>query len=272
MEVKRVWASYFSGTGTTEKVVFHLAKSLSEKLGAPLEVFDFTLPKMRKIDTPFENGDLVVFGVPTIAGRVPNLLAKYIKTIKGNGALAVPIALYGNRNFDDCLIELRDILKDDGFYPIAGGAFIGEHSFSKILGKGRPDNKDMMIVEEFAEKIFDKLKTDDKSLIEVEGTPNPYRWYYTPRDRKGDGIDIRKVKPKTDMKKCTDCKICAEVCPMGSINYEHVDEIPGICIKCCACEKKCPVGAKYYDDPGYIYHKEELEAEYKRRAEPVYFV
>ena len=30
--------------------------------------------------------------------------------------------------------------------------------------------------------------------------------------------------------------------------------------------------ARYYDDPGYIYHKEELEELYERRAEPETFV
>ena len=241
MEIKKVWAAYFSATGTTEKVVFNLAKSLAQKLGVELSVFDFTLPKVRKEETPFQENDLVIFGTPTIAGRVPNLLAKYLKTIKGNGALAVPIALYGNRDYDDCLIELRDILADDGFFPIAAGAFVGEHSFSKILGAGRPDAKDMLVVERFAKAIMKKLETGDKSLIEVKGTPNPYRWYYQPRDRKGNPVDIRKVKPLTK-DNCINCGLCAEVCPMGSIPLDNVKEVTGICIKCCACVKKCPEG------------------------------
>ena len=32
--------------------------------------------------------------------------------------------------------------------------------------------------------------------------------------------------------------------------------------------QKCPVQAKYYADEGYLYHKQELEEEYTRRAEP----
>ncbi|AYZ74377.1 ferredoxin [Fusobacterium necrophorum] len=271
MKVKKVWAAYFSATGTTEKVVKGLAKSLAKKLKTEWDCFDFTLPKARKLEMPFQEEDVVVFGTPTIAGRVPNVLLKYLATIEGRGALAIPISLYGNRNYDDCLIELRDILAKAHFYPIAAGAFIGEHSFSKILGAGRPDEKDMKIVEEFADKIVNKIATGDRTLIEVKGTPDPYRWYYQPRDRQGNPVDIRKVKPLTN-EKCTDCKICAKVCPMGSISFENVREIPGICIKCCACIKKCPEDAKYYEDEGYLYHQHELEEEYIRRAEPEYFV
>ena len=49
--------------------------------------------------------------MPVYAGRIPNLLLlKYLTSVKGNDALAVPIVLFGNRNYDDALIELRDIL------------------------------------------------------------------------------------------------------------------------------------------------------------------
>lgn len=87
----------------------------------------------------FRQAILSVFGTPVIAGRVPNVLLKYLADIRGNGALGVPVVLYGNRNYDDALIELRDIMEAGGIRTIAAGAFIGEHSFSKVLGAGRPD-------------------------------------------------------------------------------------------------------------------------------------
>ena len=100
----------------------------------------------------------------------------------------------------------------------------------------------------------------------------PIRPYYTPRDRHGNPINILKVKPKTDPDRCGGCGLCAELCPMGSIDPADVSQVRGICIKCCACVKKCPSGAKYFDDPGYLFHQHELEDVYTRRAENEWFV
>ena len=147
MEIKTVWAVYFSGTGTTEKVATHLAKSLAEQLGAQYRAHDYTTPAGR-VELTFGPEELVVLGTPVYAGRVPNLLMPYVRDhIKGNGTLGVPVVLYGNRNYDDGLIELRNLMRDNGFHPVAAGAFVGEHAFSRILGAGRPDGEDMALAE-----------------------------------------------------------------------------------------------------------------------------
>ncbi|MCI8645866.1 MAG: ferredoxin [Firmicutes bacterium] len=263
MSKKKIWAMYFSPTGTTEKIVTCVANELAD---GQAEVFDFTLPQVRAEEKAFTEEDAVVFGVPVYAGRVPNVLLKYLDKVQGNGALAVPIVLFGNRNYDDALIELRNILEKNGFHTIAAAAFVGEHSFSKTLAAGRPDDKDMALAREFASKIV----LENRGEISVKGE-DPIRGYYQPRDRQGVFIDIRKVKPLTS-DACDDCKICAQVCPMGSISFDNVREFTGICIKCGACIKKCPKQAKYYEDAGYLYHKTELEEGYTRRAEPEIFV
>jgi len=275
MKIGKICAVYFSATGTTKKDVEGIASAIADKMGMQAEVIDFTLPAAREKALKFSPDDLVVFGTPVIAGRVPNVLLKYLDTIEGNGAAAIPVVLYGNRDYDDALIELRDILENHGLHTVAAAAFIGEHSFSYVLAKGRPDEKDMEAVKSFADAAAEKIKgiPDITKLqpIEVKGIPNPYRGYYQPKDRQGNPVDIRKVKPLTG-ESCTGCLICADVCPMGSISRENVREFTGICIKCGACIKKCPVQAKYFDDPGYLYHKRELEEGFTRRAEPEMFL
>ncbi len=276
MQIKRVLSVYFSATGTTKKVVSQIAENLAIYLGVKCETFDFTLAKMRTIEIKIEKEDLVVFGTPVYAGRVPNVLLKYLSTIYGNGAVAVPIVVYGNRNYDDALIELRDILEKGDFKTIAAASFIGEHSFSKILAKGRPDKEDLNIALDFSEMLLTKINQieDYKDIIDpinVNGSDYPYRGYYQPRDRFGNLINILKVKPNT-ADNCNDCKLCVKVCPMNSINYDDVRSFNGICIKCGACLKICPKNAKYYDDKGYLYHKKELEEMYSKRLEPEIFI
>ena len=275
MKIKKVWAVYFSATGTTKKSVMEIVQVVAERLGTDFDTYDFTLPESRLEGLHFSDEDLVVFGTPVYAGRVPNVLLKYLALTEGNGALGVPVVLFGNRNYDDALIEMRDIMETGGFHTIAAAAFIGEHSFSTVLAKERPDGSDIKILHNFAEEIAALIKGLDHVTglppVAVKGTPAPYSGYYQPRDRKGNPVDIRKVMPATSSD-CTDCKLCAEVCPMGSIDRENVSVLTGICIKCCACIKKCPVGAKYFKDAAYLYHQKELEEGFARRALPECFI
>ncbi|NMA25000.1 MAG: 4Fe-4S binding protein, partial [Clostridiales bacterium] len=183
--------------------------------------------------------------------------------------------VYGNRDYDDALIELRDILEEGGLYTVAAAAFIGEHSFSDSLAGGRPDAADLKTAGGFALDVARKVsgiaEPSELAPVPVNGTPKPYRGYYQPRDRRGNPINILKVKPLTK-DTCTNCLLCAKICPMGSISFDNVREYTGICIKCGACVKQCPAGAKYYDDEGYLYHRRELEEGFKRRAEPALFL
>ena len=274
MEMQHVWAVYWSATGTTERAVAWIAEDLSRQLSASRETVDFTLPSGRKQDWTFSPQDLVIFGVPTYAGRVPNVLLPYLNThFHGNGALAVPIVLYGNRNYDDSLIELRNILETAGFHTVAGAAFVGEHSFSTVLAAGRPDSADRSVADSFARQVAEKIDDLQQAPLKpafVRGE-TPIRPYYTPRDRAGNPVDIRKVRPVVG-ENCIDCGQCARVCPMGSIDPEDLRKYLGICIKCGACIKKCPVGARTIPDERYLYHKTELEQGYARRAEPELFV
>lgn len=247
MELKRVWAMYFSPTGGTEKAVRTTAQVVAEKLNLPLEIYDFTLPQGREKDAVFGEGDLVVCGTPVIAGRVPNVLLPYLtEKVKGNGAYAVPVVSFGNRNYDDALIELRNILEQDGLSDGCRRCFC-ERAFLFQNPCGRQTRckgfgKHAGIWRKIAEKLTSGWEYTAPAY--VKGC-DPIRPYFKPQDRHGAHIDIRKVKPKVS-DACVGCGHCAEVCPMGSISRENIREYIGICIKCCACVKKCPVGARIF--------------------------
>ena len=270
MKLEKIWAVYFSGTGTTRRTVERIAGGIASRLNLPAESVDFSRPAVRQETLRFGEKNLVVFGTPVYAGRVPNVLLPFLRErIVGGGALAVPVVLFGNRNYDDALIELRNILAADGMHPIAAGAFVGEHSFSRVLGADRPNAEDEALMDEFAARVAALAAGLDAAPVKsvaVRGQ-EPLRPYYTPRVRAGNPINILKVKPKTDLSRCGGCGLCADLCPMGSIDPADVSAVRGICIKCCACVKGCPTGAKFFDDAGYLYHQHELEAQYARPAE-----
>ncbi|MGN0032219.1 MAG: EFR1 family ferrodoxin [Candidatus Limimorpha sp.] len=275
MEMTSVYKLYFSATGTTERIVNAIADGIiSDDRSLILKKYDFTLPKARQSFPELKSDELVIFGLPTYAGRVPNVLLKYLDTINGNGAFAVPIVTFGNRAFDNSLIELRNILENKGFRTVAAAAFSCEHSFSYSLGAGRPDADDFSFAEKFTSLLIKKLKNIDTSVyshipIFVDGDENAS--YFQPKTDAGQPIDIRKVKPKTS-DKCDKCGVCVNVCPMGSISSDDCATVNGVCIKCGACLKKCPNSAKYFDDADYLYHKHQIERDYQRRAENKMFL
>lgn len=273
-EIKKVTGLYFSPTYTTKKTVEAIARAAAEKLGLKeIARINVTTPAQRMSTPEFGEGDLVVFGVPVYIGRVPNLIRDFFASIKGNGATGVPVTVYGNRAYDDALIELKDIMEGNGFRCVAAGAFIGEHSFSYTLGGGRPDAKDLEIAHNFGTEIASKILGGEPlpEKLEVPGNPYPYK-FYNAKSKKDNSIDIRKVKPETDPQKCTNCGICAMLCPMGAIDPSNCSLVPGICIKCGACIKLCRPKAKYFTDPTYLEHKEILEKNFTEpRKEPEIF-
>ena len=260
-----LYTLYFSATGTTKTIVQTVAK----QMGTIARDYDFTLPTAREREYVFQPGDIVVCGCPVYAGRVPNVLLEFFSRLQGNGALAIPVVVYGNRDYDDALIELRDLLRGRGFRPVAAAAFVGAHAFSDTLAKGRPDEKDLKMAALFGQMARIQCENGAQKTLLVKGRETG-RTYYQPRTKEGAPIDIRRVKPQT--KGCVHCGLCAELCPMGAIDKENPSRVSGICIKCGACVKRCPNHAKFFADEGYQYHLRELETTFTARREPEVFI
>jgi len=271
--IKNIQAVFFSPTGNTKWVVEQLASRLSEKLAVPVNKDDFTLPSAHVNTRTYSAEDLVIFGVPTYAGRVPNKVLPFVQNLfQGNGAFTVAVVTFGNRSFDNSLSELDSELKKNNFSVLGSGAVVCHHAFANV-GSGRPNSTDQEQLASFADAVFEKLQTAAQPLPDVPVKRNEaLTAYYVPLGLDGKPVNFLKAKPITDKTKCDNCGVCAAVCPMAAIDKNDVSLVPGLCIKCHACVTHCHTKAKSFDDPLFLSHKAMLEQNYTRAAVSEFFV
>lgn len=237
-------AVYFSPTGNTEKTI----KAIEEGIGEKFKNYNITLKKNRDEKIKFTKNDLVILGCPVYVGRIPNIEDDLFKNIKGDNTPCVLVVNYGNREYEDALIELKNVALNKGFIPIAAGAFIGEHSYSREIATNRPDENDLKEITEFGKKIKNKInkELDLKKDLVVSGN-YPYR----------DVPNSPKIAPSAN-EVCTECGKCIGVCPVDAIDKNNPKQTDANkCIKCFACVKICPVNAK---DINAIPFKEKVES------------
>jgi len=228
---------YFSPTGTTRTTCARIAKALSAK---KIIHYDVTLPG--DLLTTILTEGVVIFGAPVYAGRVPELCLQRFASISARGLPCILVAMYGNREFEDALVEMRDVVTMQGFQVVAAAAFIGEHSYSTPewpIAAGRPNADDLATAEKFGQEVAAKLRNNDLSMPAIDGS-TPYR----------ERVPLGGVAPETNSDKCTLCGKCAEVCPTGVIEVsETVSTNAANCVMCCACVKICEVGARPFNHP-----------------------
>lgn len=270
--IRQISILTWSATGTTAKITGHLGKYLAQELHLPCRSIDFTPLDNRRRIFSFPSDELVIVGSPTYAGKLPNkILPDFREKLSGGGALAIPVVTFGNRSFDNSLAELCSVLETNGFHTIAGAAFACRHAFSDQIMPMRPDAEDLHQAEEFASQILRLLRNSAVIPAPVQVTGDAEASYYIPRGIDGNPAKFLKAKPVTDPALCDNCGLCAEVCPVQSIDHADHSTVPGICIKCHACIRKCPAHAKYFDDPAFLSHVAMLEANYTAPQENKFF-
>lgn len=254
--IKGVNYYYFSPTNTTKKIVEEIAKGIGNILKC--ENITFIKDNREKYDNSEEV--LVIVGVPVYGGRVPKIILNTLKGIKGKGYV-IPVVVYGNRAYEDALVELEDILLANGFKILAGGAFIGEHSYSKKVGTNRPDEKDLSIAYSFGKEIRKKLENKDISTPIFSGN-RPY---------KAD-MPIRIFAPIPN-EKCKMCMKCWKVCPVGAIDCNDPRNVNlEKCIHCYACVKVCNFNGREVINNPVQPIIEMLESKCLIRKEPEIFI
>ena len=218
------YSIYFSPTGGTKKAGQLFCNAVAQ---------DTVLADLAQADELCCTTEVAVFAVPVFAGRIPHIAAERIKSIDGRGKKAVTIAVYGNRAYDDALLELNNAAEQAGFKVVASAALVAQHSMVKEVAAGRPDTEDAAEIAAFAQKAAAKIAADSTQAVAVPGN-FPHR----------DGMTVSSTPLCTDS--CTKCGRCAQVCPTKAITATKADVTTQLekCILCLACTAHCPTKAR----------------------------
>ncbi|MBN1259279.1 MAG: 4Fe-4S binding protein [Anaerolineae bacterium] len=266
MNIDTVKLAVYSPTGTTRRIVTAIAEGVAPRV---IEILDGTKPDARRGEVHVHMEALTIIGAPVYAGRTPPHAVDFLNTLTASQAPAVLVAVYGNREFEDVLLELSDLVTAAGFVPVAGAAFIGEHSFStgaRPIAPGRPDADDLAAARAFGVQIREKLSdvenVADLSPLALPGN-RPYR----------EVTHFSGITPVTDRALCIDCGACADICPVAAIpaedfTYTDTDR----CTVCCACIKECPTGARAMEHPRVLRIAQWLHDNYSKRKAPEIFL
>lgn len=218
----------FSPTGGTKRVATILSQALAEDT---VEI-DLTARDVDFGRVALTREDVALIAVPSYSGRVPAVAAERLAAMHGNGARAVLVCVYGNRAYEDTLVELRDVVCEAGFRVIAAVAAVAEHSIVRQYAAGRPDAEDEAALRDFAARIRQKLDQGDLGEPEIPGN-RPYR-----------KAAAAGIVPKVT-RACIRCGVCAAKCPVGAIDPQDPKRVDKQrCISCMRCVAVCPHGAR----------------------------
>lgn len=236
MEISKLNCVFYSPTGNARKVIGELASEFTN------EAAYFDLMK-NSIDEPteFAADELLIICIPVHEGRVPKHCLKSLFNLYGNGTPAVAVCVFGNRDYDDALIELCDTLGGNGICVVGAAAFATEHNILHRLGRHRPDDEDVGEIHSFAQKCRDKVTAGTIggfNPVKVKGE-RPYRVI------QGDFSLV-----PTGDENCIHCEICYNICPVGAIDVDHPEQTDAEkCVTCMACAAVCPVRCRMPRDP-----------------------
>lgn len=216
----------FSPTGGTERAAAAITRNWPE-----VRTIDLSDPHTDFSGVSFDPDSLVLVAMPSFGGVAPQLALDRLAQMQGNGARCALAAVYGNRAYEDTLLQMSDFAKQAGFSVLAAVSAVAEHSIIREYAAGRPNADDCAELAGFGDRILEKVRSGDLSEPALPGK-RPYK------------TSSAGMFPKTNSH-CTACGLCAQKCPAGAI---HPDDLrttdTAKCISCMRCVSLCPAHAR----------------------------
>jgi ferredoxin len=259
MNKQPVHSVFFSPTGMTRTVVQAVCRGTGKNSGLGID-----LKEPAGGELFFAADDPVVIGMPVYAGRLPSVAVERFASVRGSETPAIAVVVYGNRAYDDALMELCDLCAAQGFKVTGAAAFIGKHSFSSAefpIAANRPDENDIRQAEQFGAQLIKTTRPIDVRQI-------PGNRPYKPRMQSAGSA------AETDPAHCTRCGQCVAHCPSNAIHMDKKLPLtdPDRCIWCTACVQACPSGARKITFPKIYEIAERLYKTCQTRREPEWFL
>lgn len=245
---------YFSPSGTTKKVVEQIAGNF-DKDDEICDLLSFNSSK------EFASDDIAIIGMPVFAGRLPKAGRDRLAKLKGDSTPAIAVVNYGNAHVGDALLELVELLRENGFKVMAAASTVSHHSIFDGVAVGRPDESDIEKINEFALKCIEKIDADESMTSEIPGN-NPYTDY--------------KQLPfviSSDDTLCSFCYDCVSICPEKAIpDDDPIDTDLDLCSRCTACISICPEDARSFTGEAFESKKPAFEEANSERKEPEFYL
>ena len=256
MDERKITRIYFSPGKTT----FQVLDTFTSVFSADVESIDL-LQNTLLTDKKMTSDELLIVAIPVFAGRIPAVCVPTLEKLKGEETPAIIIAVYGNRAFEDSLLEMSNLLSKNGFRIIGAGAFIARHSMFPKVAKNRPDIDDNDIIKKFAMQCIDKLeKNNHLANFKIPGN-YPYR----------DGATLP-LKPSGNFL-CVKCNVCVKICPVDAISEKNPRKTDKEkCITCTACIYHCPHKARSFHGLKYKLVRRTFTKKFSDRKEAEIFL